>query len=819
MAVNKVIVNGSTIIDVSGDTVDANKLLLDYTATKNNGTKVTGNIVYRSEADLTASGSVVTVSSGFYSSQVTKSVTGGRALPAATIYGTNANVTVGTNTLTFSKSIVNAPRITTSGYISAGTEASTSVQLTANISTLGASTYTPTTTAQTIASNQYLTGTQTIEAIPSAYIIPSGVSTITSNGTYSIGEYAEASVSVAFELQNRVVSPEPSDQVIRATDLLAAYFSNSVISVGTQYTYGVQVANTPHYSNKNYRFVGNILSTDGVTLYQSFNFISTFSQGSFTYDSSPYNVCFYYNSSYNLINAFYLTKTDLAAANSVCFDISFYQTFDGLSEVTVKSVGDQWRPDLFWLAYLAGGYAATNDPLMRTMSYRIGLSDTYNDSQSTYITPSFVSLSEIKNAYGSSIVNYSFYISKFRSGACAGMNFYERGYPTFPYITSISEQCVFEFAQVSGFSSFDIGLNLLPNVTNISGSRVFANIGTGASVNLGATFSELTLLQGSSVFAGARIGYFVGSKISLISAAVCGFQSCRSMSLVSCDILSYINGGTSLFAEASYSSGIDYYLPKLSSMSLCSSAFYRNVIKSMVLTSLTEISNCTGLFGYATFIPSQISWFSNLTEIYGSPYMFQEVRKSSNENLEIYFNKLALISGCYAMMSRASVTYVGMPSLTTLVNTTYLFYQCSFLEDVNFPKLSSVSSCGSLFAYCSSLKSIAFPELESVMMNAWFSNCTALSTAIFPKLTSMSGAAGFASCHNLISLFLLASSMCTLGVAVSQMFASTPLYNYSTLAGQWGSIFVPSSLLTSYKNATNWTTISSRIFAYEDYFT
>lgn len=727
MAVNKVVVNGSTIIDVSGDTVDANKLLLDYTATKNNGTKVTGNIAGKSANNLTASGSTVTVPAGFYSSQVTKNIAGGTATTPATTMAITPAITINTATGVITATVNSTKNVTptiVSGYISAGTAGTitasgsntsnlttqagktitpTETQQTAvssgryttgsvlvagisstyvgtGVTRKAAATYTPTTTAQTIASDQYLTGTQTIEAIPSAYIIPSGVSTITSNGTYNIAEYSQASVSV-----------------------------------------------------------------------------------------------------------------------------------------TAKQDTD--RPDLFWLAYLAGGYATTTDPLMQMMSRRIGLSDTYNDSQSTYITPSFVSLSEIKNAYGSSIVNYSFSISKFRSGACAGMCFYENGYPTFPYITSINEQCVFEFAQVSGFSSFDIGLNLLPNVANISGSRIFASIGTGARTNLGATFSELTRLQGNSVFANTYIGYFVGPKISLISAAVCGFQSCRSMSLVSCDVLSYIDGCVSLFAEVSYSSGVDYYLPKLSSVSLCSSAFYRNVIKSMVLTSLTGIRNCSGLFGYATFIPSQISWFSNLTEIYGSPYMFQEVGKSSNENLEIYFNKLALISNCSAMMSRASVTYVGMPSLTTLVNVSYLFYQCYFLEDVNFPKLSSVSSCGSLFAYCSSLKSIAFPELESVMMNAWFSNCTALSTAIFPKLTSMSGAAGFASCHNLISLFLLASSMCTLGVTAAQMFASTPLYNYSTSAGQWGSIFVPSSLLTSYKNATNWTTISSRIFAYEDYFT
>jgi hypothetical protein len=44
----------------------------------------------------------------------------------------------------------------------------------------------------------------------------------------------------------------------------------------------------------------------------------------------------------------------------------------------------------------------------------------------------------------------------------------------------------------------------------------------------------------------------------------------------------------------------------------------------------------------------------------------------------------------------------------------------------------------------------------------------------------------------------------------SNAFSSTPIGGYSTSAGTYGSIYVPTSLLTSYKNATNWTYFSSR---------
>ena len=42
MAVSKVIVNGQTVMDVTGTTVDTSNLLQNYTAVKNDGTTITG---------------------------------------------------------------------------------------------------------------------------------------------------------------------------------------------------------------------------------------------------------------------------------------------------------------------------------------------------------------------------------------------------------------------------------------------------------------------------------------------------------------------------------------------------------------------------------------------------------------------------------------------------------------------------------------------------------------------------------------------------------------------------------------------------------
>lgn len=162
MAISKVIFNGVTQMDVTQDTVTPNTLVSPETATKADGTQITGALESKTSSDLTASGATVTVPAGVYSSQASKSVGTGTATSALSISATGATVSTGTNTLTLSKSVSNTPRITTAGYISSGTAGNSSVSLTASITTKAAATITPTTSNQTIASGTYLTGIQTI---------------------------------------------------------------------------------------------------------------------------------------------------------------------------------------------------------------------------------------------------------------------------------------------------------------------------------------------------------------------------------------------------------------------------------------------------------------------------------------------------------------------------------------------------------------------------------------------------------------------------------------------------------------------------------
>ena len=164
--------------DTSDATIDSGgKMLSSVTAYGANGTKYTGSIVTKTGTDLSASGDTVTVPAGYYSSQATKAVASGSATAPATISGTSASLSTGTNTLTLSKTISVTPTVS-AGYVASGTAGNSSVSLTASVTTKGATTYTPTTSNQTIAASTYLTGAQTIsgDANLVASNIKSGVS-------------------------------------------------------------------------------------------------------------------------------------------------------------------------------------------------------------------------------------------------------------------------------------------------------------------------------------------------------------------------------------------------------------------------------------------------------------------------------------------------------------------------------------------------------------------------------------------------------------------------------------------------------------------
>lgn len=163
--------------DTSDATLDSGGKMLSGNTAYANGTKYTGSIATKTASDLTASGDTVSVPAGYYASAASKAVASGSATAPATISGTSASVSTGTNTITLSKTISVTPTVS-AGYVASGTAGNSAVSLTASVTTKGATTYTPTTSNQSIASGTYLTGAQTIsgDANLVAGNIKSGVS-------------------------------------------------------------------------------------------------------------------------------------------------------------------------------------------------------------------------------------------------------------------------------------------------------------------------------------------------------------------------------------------------------------------------------------------------------------------------------------------------------------------------------------------------------------------------------------------------------------------------------------------------------------------
>lgn len=167
----------ASFYDTSDATLDSGGKMLSGNTAYANGVKYTGTIATKTGTDISASGDTVTVPAGYYASQQTKAVATGSATGPASVSGSSASVSTGTNTLTLSKTISITP-VVSAGYVASGTAANASVSLTASVTTKGATTYTPTTSDQTIAASTYLTGAQTIEgdANLQSQFIKSGVS-------------------------------------------------------------------------------------------------------------------------------------------------------------------------------------------------------------------------------------------------------------------------------------------------------------------------------------------------------------------------------------------------------------------------------------------------------------------------------------------------------------------------------------------------------------------------------------------------------------------------------------------------------------------
>lgn len=169
----------------------------------------------------------------------------------------------------------------------------------------------------------------------------------------------------------------------------------------------------------------------------------------------------------------------------------------------------------------------------------------------------------------------------------------------------------------------------------------------------------------------------------------------------------------------------------------------------------------------------------------------------------------------YTNSGDSYITSISFPSLTELGR--YAFYGQSKVVSINIPALADFSG-NSLFYLCSKLESITLPALSHTAssyyaLDALFQACRAIqkidlgnnSTTFNNRFNSNC----FNTCTNLKALILRWNN-----VVIN---SSSNNLTYSGIASGTGYIYVPSSLVSSYQAASNWSTYSSQIRAIEDY--
>ncbi len=154
------------------------------------------------------------------------------------------------------------------------------------------------------------------------------------------------------------------------------------------------------------------------------------------------------------------------------------------------------------------------------------------------------------------------------------------------------------------------------------------------------------------------------------------------------------------------------------------------------------------------------------------PWLTREVTEYSNPTL----TKL----GAYAL-SGTNVTSLNLPELTTIAG--YSFRECMKLANMVFPKLTEVPHNG-----CREWKGLVKADFHAL-------------TAIRSN--------GFYQCTNLEALIIRNPTLCTL--------TTGSVFTASKIEARTGGIYVPASLVETYRSASNWSNYAEIIYAIEDY--
>lgn len=773
----------STILSRNGKVLTANNKALTHQS---------GDVNVQASKSYTVSSSgsqTVSPDTGYDAMGVVSlTVPAGSATPASTISSTGASVSTGTNTITLSKSAVaNTPAVS-AGYISTGTQGNSSVSLTASVNTQGATTYTPTTTNQTIASGTYLTGTQTISGssnltannIKKDVVIFGVTGSYEGSGGGNLQPVKEYTVSAS---GNQTISPDTGYDGIEEVALIVpagtatapSSISGSLADISTDtntLTLLKTVSVTPNVSTAGYISSG----TAGDSLVSLTASVTT--KGATTYHPST--------SDQTISSSTYLTGAQTIKGVT----ISGLSADNIVSGVTVK-IGDSTDDDCVASVTgtassggyftvtdttdAAGGTIRTITPTEGTAVIQASKSVTINSNTTTTITPDtgntalgqVVVTTDVSGGGGNPIaeekdvifidydgtIRYSYTATEFAQLTELPAN------PTHDGLTAQGWNWTLSDAKtyVSTYGRHCIGQNY---TTTDGATRVYVDL----------TPSTLTPMIGLGVNGTVTIDWGDGSSTETltgtsVSSGVWSNRHTYSSAGSYCIKLTPASNSEFAFMGVSNTNLAGYFFRYSPSSSYLNVA-YHNCIKRVFFGSSVQIREYS--FAYCRAL-DYVSFSANMA--------------SSN----VYM-------GTYAFYYCSSLKGVVIPSgITNLGNN--IFYNAQAFAFVSLPKSLTTIGTG-CFQYCQALHFVACPPDMTSYNNYDFSCCYSLQSLV-GKLAYRTGTTGstlpsylYEYCYSLYDL----SKMIPSGVTSTGTYTFQYCYGITQLS-------FPSSLTTIGSNA------------------
>lgn len=148
---------------------------------------------------------------------------------------------------------------------------------------------------------------------------------------------------------------------------------------------------------------------------------------------------------------------------------------------------------------------------------------------------------------------------------------------------------------------------------------------------------------------------------------------------------------------------------------------------------------------------------------------------------------------------RTGITSFVGDSVTNIYG--YAFYGCTALQTVSVPNCTQFGA-SDIFNGCTSLVGIVLPSITQALPGNIFSGCTSLAYADFGSgFSKFNGTTAFNNCSSLTTIIFRNTSVVTLNNVNN--FTGTPFAS----GGSGGTIYVPSDLISSYQEASNWSTV------------